>query len=189
MTTIHPPDILSEPFTSLRRDILDIRCLCCGAKLADPTSAVLKLGPHCRQRLGIKTRFLKSNTEATDLIVRAAVAASQHDLPTVLDLVSQLRALDPVFDALADRVYARFFDLRVIRDGEDFVVVTPYDPTLIARLKPLRLYFSKLPPTKGWRVPAEKLDEVIDVIAAVFPRASLLNHDGSVISFGAGVRA
>lgn len=129
-----PAAVPSDPRTAEKKRFLASRCIACDRPLCDAVSVSVGIGPECRRRLGL-ARTLRHRPEANDLLALIAEASEGNQGEKVLNLVTQLRTLDPLYEKLADRIEKLWLDsarLLILQQTDGRLGIrSPYSPKFV----------------------------------------------------------
>jgi hypothetical protein len=169
---------LPDAYTDLRRQTVATRCVCCGARLADTKSASIGAGPTCRKRLGLDTPRACSDA-ANDLIARAALAAEGGHLQLVQDYLDRLKALDPGYTQLIEKVQKRLFKTTVTPLQGGYLITSTYNLETVSAFKGIGLWWQ--PAHKAWRAwDSEQLNGALEVLADAIPGGDVVTPTGEI---------
>lgn len=174
--------IAADPHTKERRALCAAYCVCCGRALADAVSAATGVGPVCRKRLGL-TDAIAHRLAANELMARLCEADVDGEAAECLKIIAQIRALDPAYGRLADRVEERWLK------GQKFLVIqsttpgrvgikTPYEPAFVNYCREQRFRWD--PDKKVWTFLSSQTPAVVDKVDVIYG-ANVLSTDLRVV--------
>src|SRR5262249_9666573 len=130
---------------------------------------------------GVAGHKLLANSRMAD----AVVASETGDVPTLLQIVADLRALDPGYSKLADAVEEKFIKIRITRQDSKLRIRSPYDPEFRHFCRNQGYQWS--PHSKTGQFPNADLPEVVEEAQGIYGVSFILGPDGEIYEEGGQV--
>ena len=157
--------------------LLATHCAACNRPLRDAQSVEAGMGPDCREKYGyagaqtepdwdkvnhiaekfdldaldMVARFHGDAHKVANMLVHRAACAPREERALYIECIAALG-----FTKLAAKLAEGAGEVvEVKRDGEVFVVVTPYNPAFVGGLKDARIGARWNPARKAWTVPTD----------------------------------
>jgi hypothetical protein len=160
--------------------MLATNCAVCGRPLRDAVSVEMGIGPDCRAKYGYNDCVNDENRMAANRLIFQIA-----DLQTGIDAVECARQLRNLgFAKLSAKIATRLFSVRITREGDKFVVSTPYTEAAVAAFRAV--------PGRKWNkeasaneVPVSYKSQLWAALKKAFPGQEALGPDGQFISIPA----